>query len=93
MVMAPDVPFMDEHFATAGFKTVEREDISPCVLRALNKCGDDRLCRWKERFGPFMYNLLLPVFKNFAVVEGSNHHKNFASGDLKYMRYVLQKPN
>jgi SAM-dependent methyltransferase len=76
-------------FETAGLAIVEREDITPGVLRAL-----DADCAWKaaliERRVP---RLVRPTFRSFAALPDTGIYREFRTGSAVYWRYVLRKPD
>ncbi len=82
-----DVGTLREQLADAGFRTLEEEDITPNVVRALELDAPSRQARI-ERGVP---KLLRPGALAFAGVEGGAIYHALAEEKLTYMRFVVEK--
>jgi SAM-dependent methyltransferase len=82
-----DVAGLRDQLAAAGFRTVEEEDITANVVRALELDTPARRQRIERRVPPF----LRPHVLTFAAIEGSPMYDAFTGGQLRYMRYVLER--
>jgi len=70
----------------ARFAIAEEERITPNVLRALELDSDRRTVLIQQKAPRFLHAGL----KNFASVKGTPIFDAFATGELEYMRFVLQ---
>jgi ubiquinone/menaquinone biosynthesis C-methylase UbiE len=85
--MATDRNRLHEQLLASGLTLIDREDITPGVLAALR--GDsERKLALIEKSVP---KRLLPAFRQFAAVEGSETYEAFRSGAMVYVRYVMGK--
>lgn len=82
-----DVDRLRDQLATAGFRTLEEEDITANVVRALALDSPARRARIERRVPKF----LQPHALAFAAVEGTPMYQAFAESDLSYLRLVLEK--
>jgi SAM-dependent methyltransferase len=82
-----DVAGLQDQLAAAGFRTVEEQDITANVVRALELDTPARRQRIERRVPRF----LRPHVLTFAAIEGSPMYRAFAGGDLRYMRFVLER--
>ena len=82
-----DVAGLQGQLAAAGFRTVEEQDITANVVRALELDTPARRQRIERRVPRF----LRPHVLTFAAIEGSPMYSAFAGGDLRYMRFVLER--
>jgi SAM-dependent methyltransferase len=73
-------------FEASPFEIVEQEDITPNVLHALELDTPRR--REQIERAP---RLLQPLFAEFAGIEGSKLHRDYGSGAMRYLRFVLRK--
>jgi SAM-dependent methyltransferase len=83
-----DVASLRHEIQTAGFQTLEEEDITANVVHALHLDTPRRRAR-VERTMP---KLLRPHVLALMAVEGSLMYDEFASRRLTYLRLCLQKP-
>ncbi len=85
--MAKDVDQLHAHLLASGLRVLHREDITPGVLAALR--GDSqRKLALIEKSVP---KRLLPAFRQFAALEGSETYEAFRTGAMVYVRYVMGK--
>jgi ubiquinone/menaquinone biosynthesis C-methylase UbiE len=85
--MAKDLDRLHEHMLASGLTVLHREDITPRVLAALR--GDsERKLALIEKSVP---KRLLPAFRQFAALEGSETYEAFRTGAMVYVRYVMRK--
>ena len=70
-----------------GFRTLEEEDITANVVRALETDTPVRRDRIEQRAPKLLRRHVL----GFAAVEGSPVYKAFAERELTYLRFVLEK--
>jgi SAM-dependent methyltransferase len=82
-----DVAQLRDQIRASGFRTVEEEDITPNVLRALQLDSAARRARVERRVARPLRRQAL----EFAAVEGSALFRAYAAGQLTYLRFVLQK--
>lgn len=84
---ADDVALLRDQVAAAGFVTIEEEDITANVIRALQLDTPVRRPRIERRVPrPLREHALA-----FAAVEGSPVFEAFADGRRTYLRFVLEK--
>lgn len=83
-----DVACLRAQIAAAGFRTLEQEDITENVLRALRLDSPNRLAR-VERRAP---RVLRRHAVAFAAVEGGPMYQAYEQGLWTYLRFALQKP-
>jgi hypothetical protein len=89
--MKDDVTEMDADLrAVEGMTVIQREDISQAVFRSMAAVSQVRKEHIQNMMGRW-YCVFGKVFEYFAGIEGSTQYRDFASGDIKYMRYALQK--
>lgn len=69
------------------FTLIEEESITPNVVRALELDSDRRNLIVQKRAPRFLQESL----KTVAAVKGSSSFNAFATGDLQYLRFVMQK--
>jgi SAM-dependent methyltransferase len=82
-----DVQTLREQFLTAGMSTVEEQDITGEVLRALSLATPEIRARVERRVpAPLRKHAL-----EFSAIEGSDMYRSFADGELTYMRFALRK--
>jgi SAM-dependent methyltransferase len=82
-----DVDSLRSQLADAGFRTLEEQDITANVLRALELDTPARRMRNERRIPKF----LRPHVLGLAAVEGSPMYRAYADGHLRYMRFVLER--
>lgn len=82
-----DVDSLHRQLAESGFQTLDEEDITANVVRALKLSTPGVRARVEHRVPKPLRNYAL----EFAGVEGSAVYKAFADGGLTYLRFVLQK--
>jgi SAM-dependent methyltransferase len=80
------VPRLREQFLSSGFATLEEERITPNVVRALELDTPRRL----EVIRGVVPRPLQAVARDFAAVEGSETYELLRTGELEYLRFVLQ---
>ena len=85
--MAKDLDRLHEHLLASGLTLLDREDITPSVLAALRRDSQRKLSLIEAS----VPKRLLPTFRQFAAVEGSETYEAFARGAMAYVRYVLRK--
>jgi SAM-dependent methyltransferase len=83
-----DVACLRTQLADAGFRTIEDEDITANVVRALELDTPIRRARIERRVPRRLRKQAL----TFAAVEGSPVYRAFAAHELTYLRFVLEKP-
>jgi ubiquinone/menaquinone biosynthesis C-methylase UbiE len=76
-----------EQFAASGFLTLEEERITSNVVRALELDTSRRL----ELIREVVPRPLQRLACDFAAVEGSKTYESLRSGELEYLRFVLQR--
>ena len=82
-----DVAELQRQIEHSGMKILNREDITPNVLRSLDLDDQRKLILIRALFRDW----LLKPFQEFAGVKGSKIHSGFQSGTMIYLHYVLQK--
>lgn len=82
-----DAGRLREHLAEGGFTTLEEEDITLNVMRALELDTPSRRARI-EQHTP---RLLRPHAHAFAAAEGSPMYRAYQEGKNTYLRFVLQR--
>jgi len=82
-----EISELEASFSKAGFKTAEREIITPQVVRAL-ELDSGRRSSIIERELPRRFH---EVLKNFSGVVGSEIYNSLKSGETEYVHYVLLK--
>jgi SAM-dependent methyltransferase len=82
-----DVAGLRDQLAAAGFRTVEEQDITANVVRALELDTPARRQRIERRVPRFLRSHVL----TFAAIEGSPMYQEFADGRHTYMRFVLDR--
>jgi SAM-dependent methyltransferase len=82
-----DVARLHEQLADAGFRTLDEEDITPNVVRALELDTPIRRAQIERRVPKLLRRQVL----RFAAVEGSPVYRAFAEHELTYLRFVLEK--
>lgn len=82
-----DIRRLSQQLADAGFETLEREDISKNVVRALHLDTPARRARIERRAPKRLRAHAL----EFAAVEGSPIYNALTEGTWSYERFVLQK--
>jgi SAM-dependent methyltransferase len=71
-----------------GFQLVEEEDLNPGVLLAL----DAEDARKRIFIDAKVKERRKPMFEMFAALKGTPMYKAFKSGEARYMRFTLRKP-
>jgi hypothetical protein len=69
-----------------GFAVIEEIDIAPNVVRALERDNERKVELMKQRV-PKMF---LSAFSEFAGTIGSDRHRSFADGRMRYFSWNLQ---
>ena len=82
-----DVGQLRAQLAEAGFRALEEEDITDNVVRALELDTPLKRARIEQR-AP---RLLRRPALGFSAVEGSPVHRAFATRELTYLRFVLER--
>jgi SAM-dependent methyltransferase len=82
-----DVEQLHQQLSDAGFRTLEEEDITANVVRALELDTPIRRARIDRR----VPKPLRPLVLGFAAVEGSPVYRAFAAHELTYLRFALEK--
>jgi SAM-dependent methyltransferase len=72
----------------AGFTVVEEEEITPGVVRGLDRAG----ARKREMIGRNVPKFLLPHFSDFAGVPGTRVYESLKGGDVEYWRLACRRP-
>lgn len=81
------VDLLERQLYESGMKVLEKKDITPNVLKALDQDNDRRMASiLKDVPKPF-----IGQFMEFAGVKGSVVYKRFKSGSFVYFSYILQK--
>jgi ubiquinone/menaquinone biosynthesis C-methylase UbiE len=75
-------------FEAAGFTVVERENITPNVLRALDEVTEKK----RAMIGRHVPKYLMRYFEDFAGVPGTRVYESLKDGRVQYWRCALQKP-
>lgn len=78
---------VDAAFAAAGWRVVDREDITPNVLQALDIDSDRRVALAERVPKPFR-----KPTSALAGVRGSPMYESFRRGTHAYLRYLLTRP-
>ena len=71
----------------AGLSLLEKQEITPDVLKALNENKEFK----QQAIAEVVHPLFRGMFREFAGVEGSTIVECFTSRYIVYYRYVLQK--
>ena len=82
-----EIDELEEQFASNSLEIKEKEDITPGVVRALEKDHSRRISMI-QRLTPFYLRRAVP---DFAGVKESKRYNSFASGSMLYLRYLVQK--
>jgi SAM-dependent methyltransferase len=82
-----DAGRLREHLTEGGFKTLEEEDITLNVMRALELDTPSRRARIEQQTPRF----LRPHVHAFAAAEGSPMYRAYQEGKTTYLRFVLQR--
>ncbi len=72
----------------SGMDLIEHEDITPQVLVALRLDSARKLAQMEKSIS----KTLLPMFTQFAGIEGSETYENFRTRRFVYVRYLMKKP-
>ncbi len=84
----PDSAILHRQLEESGLEIIDREDISPNVVRGMQLNT--------EKYMNLIRKLVPPLLRNpamrFAGVPGSAIYNELKSGQTVYMRYVLRKP-
>lgn len=78
---------LERSFGAVGLKTIERHEITPHVIRALDHVSNQR----EAQIVSYVPKLLRGVFRDFVGMKGTVVHEMLARRQLVYMHYVLQK--
>jgi SAM-dependent methyltransferase len=84
---ADDVALWRAQLSSAGFRTLEEEDITPNVMRALQLDTPARRARIEQN----VPQRLRPYVFAFSAAEGSAMYQAYAEGKMTYLRFVLQR--
>ena len=84
---ADDVALWREQLSAAGFRTLEEENITANVMRALQLDTPARRARIEQH----VPQLLRPYVFAFSAAEGSAMYQAYAEGKMTYLRFVLQR--
>jgi SAM-dependent methyltransferase len=82
-----DVARLRSQLARANFRTVEEEDITANVIRALELDAPDRRARINRR----VPKILRPHVHAFAATEGGPMYQAYKEGKRTYLRFVLER--
>jgi SAM-dependent methyltransferase len=83
-----DLPELRRQFAESGLRTLEEQDITAEVVRALSLATPAVRAHIEHRVPkPLRHDSI-----EYSGVEGSARFRDFADGSLTYLRLVLQKP-
>ncbi|MDZ4860886.1 MAG: class I SAM-dependent methyltransferase, partial [Candidatus Hydrogenedentes bacterium] len=77
-----------EELLAPGFEMIEEEDLNPGMLLAL----DAEDARKRAFIETKISERRRAMFEMFAAVKDSPMYRAFASGEARYVRYVLRKP-
>jgi ubiquinone/menaquinone biosynthesis C-methylase UbiE len=80
-----EVTMLRRQILNGGFRTLEEENITPAVVRALALRSPTARARIKQRVPPPLRHHA----EEFSAVEGSAVYRAFAAGDLSYLRFAL----
>jgi len=82
-----DVAILRDQLLAAGMRTLEEQDITAEVVRALSLATPEIRARVQHRVpAPLRRHAL-----EFSAIEGSDMYRSFADRELTYLRFVLQK--
>jgi ubiquinone/menaquinone biosynthesis C-methylase UbiE len=81
-----DMETLRRQLGEAGFAVIEEIDIAPNVVRALERDNERKVELMKQRV-PKMF---LSAFSEFAGTIGSDRHRSFADGRMRYFSWNLQ---
>ena len=81
------VDLLSKQIRGSGFSIVEETDITANVVKALELDSERKIALIDDSIG----NWLRKLFYHFAAVKGSKTYKDFRSGKITYVCYVLQK--
>ena len=82
-----DVARLRSQFAAANFRTLEEENITANVMRALELDTPERIARVERR----VPKPLRPHVHAFAAAKGTPMYDAYQRGDRTYLRFVLQR--
>jgi SAM-dependent methyltransferase len=82
-----DVSALRRQLDEAGFETLEEDDITAAVVRALSLATPDVRARVQRRVPAPLRKYAL----EFSAIEGSEVYRSFADGSLTYLRFALRK--
>jgi ubiquinone/menaquinone biosynthesis C-methylase UbiE len=82
-----DVQALRRQLAEAGLRTLDEQDITAEVLRALSLATPVVRARIERRVPKLFRGRAL----EFSAVEGSSIFRSFTGGELTYLRFVLEK--
>jgi SAM-dependent methyltransferase len=82
-----DVDGLRRQLAEAGFQTLEEQDVTANVLRALELDTPARRRRNERHVPGFLRRYVLA----FSAIEGSPVYRAYADGELRYLRFVLER--
>jgi ubiquinone/menaquinone biosynthesis C-methylase UbiE len=85
---AADVERLQQQLVESGLAILERENITPRVLHALQQDNERKRALIDQAVSPRLRH----TFREFAAIEGSGIYESFRSGEAVYQRYLLQKP-
>ncbi len=80
-----DIPELRAQIADAGFRVAEEVDIAPNVVRALERDNHRKIELMQRRVPKFF----LSAFSEFAGTIGSDRHRSFADGRMRYFSWNL----
>jgi hypothetical protein len=92
MRLMVDIPRMDQSLKGAGFVVKEREDITEVVLRSVTVNSKTREDLMKDLSGAIFVGVVGRSIAGFCQRRRFDAVQELI-GDMKYMRYVLEKPN
>jgi SAM-dependent methyltransferase len=81
-----DVDGLRRQLAEAGFQTLEEQDVTANVLRALELDTPARRRRNERHVPRFLRRYVLA----FSAIEGSPVYRAYADGELRYLRFALE---
>ncbi|GAB4579744.1 MAG: phthiotriol/phenolphthiotriol dimycocerosates methyltransferase [Anaerolineales bacterium] len=78
---------LDRDLTHAGFRTLAKTEITPHVLRALQRTSEHYRALVRRMTPKFLHRTM----ESFAAVEGSGMYNSFANGERVYWSYRLRK--
>ena len=85
--VSEDIEKLREQFRASGLKMLQERNITANVVSAMEMDNDRRQRLIEENAPRFMQ----PSLKYFAGIRGTERYESFASGQLQYLSYILQR--